>query len=174
MQSIINLFLAFLKVGAFSFGGAYSLIPIIEREVVENYRWLTKDEFMEVLGISQAIPGAISAKFATYTGYKVAGIIGVVVANIGNILPPVLLMLSLIGILFKIGHHPLTKNFIKGVKYGTFAMVLGFGVSMLLKTSFAVKGYIIAVLVFTAVAFLNFDPALTIVGAGILGIILFK
>ncbi|MHC4720497.1 MAG: chromate transporter, partial [Planctomycetota bacterium] len=87
---LLKLFVTFLRIGFFAFGGAYSFLPLVEREVVENHQWLEKGEFLEVLGIVKVVPGAISIKFATYTGYKVAGVPGAIVANIANLLPPVL------------------------------------------------------------------------------------
>ncbi len=78
METLLQLFLSFLKVGSFSFGGAYSLLPLIEREVVTNNHWLSKEEFLRVLGMVEIFPGAISIKFATYTGYKTGGILGAV------------------------------------------------------------------------------------------------
>jgi hypothetical protein len=83
---LVQLFIAFLKIGLFAFGGAYSFVPLIEREVVQNHQWLAKAEFLEILGIVKVFPGAISIKFATYTGYKVAGVPGAIVANFANIL----------------------------------------------------------------------------------------
>ena len=88
MSDIIDLFVSFFKVGSFSFGGAFSLIPLIEKEVVQNHTWLTQDEFLKILGVVQIFPGAISIKYATYTGYKVAGVPGAVIANLGNLITP--------------------------------------------------------------------------------------
>ena len=94
---LIELFLAFLRIGLFAIGGAYSFLPLIEREVVQRYQWLTKGEFLDVLGAVRVFPGAISIKYATYTGYKVAGILGVVVANVGNLLAPAVLIIFVLG-----------------------------------------------------------------------------
>jgi chromate transporter len=69
---LLELFIAFSRIGFFAFGGAYSFLPLIEREVVQNHHWLDKPEFLEVLGLVSALPGAVSVKFATYTGYKFA------------------------------------------------------------------------------------------------------
>lgn len=93
IETLLNLFIAFLKVGSFSFGGAYSPTTLIEKEVVANHQWLTKDEFLKVLGMVEVFPGAISIKFATYRGFKSAGILGVIVANLGNLFTPALLIL---------------------------------------------------------------------------------
>lgn len=83
----LKLFWAFFKVGLFAIGGTYSFIPVIEREIVENYAWMTKSEFLDVLGMARVIPGAVSVKFATYVGYKIANFWGAVFANLGNIFP---------------------------------------------------------------------------------------
>src|SRR3989338_1337438 len=89
---ILKLFLSFLKVGFFAVGGAYSFLPLIEKEVVQKYQWLSQEEFLEVLGMVKIFPGAISIKYATYTGYKVGGIWGAIAANTGNFLAPALLI----------------------------------------------------------------------------------
>src|SRR3989338_7514087 len=89
---LVNLFLAFFRVGLLAIGGAYSFLPLIEKEVVERYHWLTKEEFLDISGIVQIFPGAISIKYATYTGYKMAGFLGAIIANLGNILAPVILI----------------------------------------------------------------------------------
>ena len=80
---MFKLFMAFLKIGLFAFGGAYSFLPLIQTEVVQNHHWLNESEFLEVAGITKLFPGAISIKFAIYTGYKVAGIPGAVIASFG-------------------------------------------------------------------------------------------
>src|SRR3989338_5322231 len=90
---LINLFLAFLRVGLFAIGGAYSFLPLIEKEVVQRHHWLTREEFLDVQGITQVFPGAISIKYATYTGYKMAGFLGAFLANLGNFLAPALLII---------------------------------------------------------------------------------
>ena len=90
---LFELFLAFFRVGLFAIGGAYSFLPLIEKEVVERYQWLTKEEFLDILGITKIFPGAISVKYATYTGYKIAGVPGIIVTNLGNLIAPIVLVL---------------------------------------------------------------------------------
>jgi len=91
----LNLFAAFFRIGLFAFGGAYSFLPLLEKEIVQKYQWLTKEEFLDVLGFVQVSPGAISIKYATYTGYKIAGLAGALIANAGNFLAPALFVLFL-------------------------------------------------------------------------------
>src|SRR3989339_524953 len=117
IENLINLFLAFLKVGSFSFGGAYSLIPLIETEVVKNHQWLSHDEFLKVLGMVEIFPGAISIKFATYTGYKSGGILGAIVANLGNIFTPALLILFAAQIYSYYQNNQFVTKAFDGIKY---------------------------------------------------------
>ncbi|MGX7107296.1 chromate transporter [Hutsoniella sourekii] len=87
-----QLFLAFLKVGAFSFGGGYAAIPFIQSEVVEAQGWLTLSQFNDLITISQMTPGPIAINAATFVGIRVAGIGGAIVATLGSILPSVILV----------------------------------------------------------------------------------
>ena len=121
---LLKLFLSFLKIGLFAFGGAYSFLPLIERETVQYHHWLDKPEFLEVLGIVKIFPGAISIKFATYTGYKVAGIPGAIVANLGNLLAPTILILFASYIYSKYKDFPPVKAAFTMVQYAVFAMVI--------------------------------------------------
>src|SRR3989338_3029207 len=107
---LLNLFLAFLRVGLFAIGGAYSFLPLIEKEVVEKYHWLTKQEFLDILAVVKIFPGAISIKFATYTGYKEAGIPGLVFANLGNLLAPIVLISFAFGLYAKYKDLPQVKS----------------------------------------------------------------
>ena len=80
---ILKLFMVFTKISLFAFGGAYSFLPLIQTEVVQNHHWLDESEFLDVAAITKLFPGAISIKFATHTGYKVAGIPGAIIASFG-------------------------------------------------------------------------------------------
>ena len=124
INDLLNLFLAFLKVGSLSFGGAYSLLPVIEHETVINHGWLTNEEFLKVLSMVEIIPGAISIKFATYTGYKVAGVPGAIVANLGNLFTPIILI-SIVSYFYQyIENHEYIKETLGGIKYAILGMIL--------------------------------------------------
>ena len=124
MDDLLKLFLSFLKVGSLSFGGAYSLIPIIENEAVIRHAWLDHDEFIRILSMVEVIPGAISIKFATYTGYKVAGIPGAIAANLGNLTPPVILIFLFYYFYSYIEKYEYVKKTLAGVKYAVLGMIM--------------------------------------------------
>lgn len=167
---LARLFFAFLKVGFFAIGGAYSFLPLIEKEVVEKYHWLSKEEFLDVLGMVQIFPGAISIKYATYTGYKIAGIIGAIAANIGNLLPPVLLIAFGSFLYAKYKNTPSVKSAFSMVQLAVFAMIIALAfqtVNVNQLTHF--RNIIVIILSFILFVYVKVHPALIIICAGILG-----
>ena len=85
--SLFSLLFAFIKIGLFTFGGGYAMIPLIQKEIVNKRKWLTDNELMEVLIIAESTPGPISINLATYVGYKVKGILGSIISTIAIALP---------------------------------------------------------------------------------------
>ena len=170
---LLKLFIAFLRIGLFAFGGAYSFLPLIEREVVQNHHWLDKPEFLEVLGIVRVLPGAISIQFATYTGYKVAGVPGAIVANIANLLPAVLFIMLASLVYSKYKDVPFIKAGLEMVRYAVFAMIIAVAVQLVDKSHiFQLKYVVIIAGTFALFLCTKLHPALIIIGVGALGAIL--
>ena len=90
-----KLFVSFWKIGTFTIGGGYVMIPIMEREIVDKHKWLSREEFMDYLSLSQAMPGVFAVNMATCIGKRIGGMRGMVVAIAGNILMPIALILLL-------------------------------------------------------------------------------
>ena len=170
---LARLFFAFLKVGLFAIGGAYSFLPLIEKETVEKYHWLSKEEFLDVLGMVQVFPGAISIKYATYVGYKIAGIIGAIAANIGNLLAPVLLIAFGSFFYAKYKNTPSVKSAFSVVQLAVFAMIIALAFQTVnLNQLSHFRNIIIIVLSFILFVYVKVHPALIIICAGILGVFL--
>ena len=93
MKIIFEIFLSIFKIGAFTFGGGYAMIPLIEQEVVNNKKWLNKDEFMDVLVVAQSLPGAMAINASIFLGYRIAGILGAISALIAVILPSFIIII---------------------------------------------------------------------------------
>ncbi len=119
----ITLFFIFLKIGMFSFGGGLAMLPIIEREVV-NHNWLTVEEFMKIVSISQMTPGPIAVNTATFVGNKAGGVLGAMIATIGLTLPSVVLMLLISSFILKVQNHPLKISFFTGIKAVSISLIL--------------------------------------------------
>jgi chromate transporter len=168
-----KLFAAFFKIGLFAFGGAYSFLPLVEKEVVQNYNWLEKPEFLEVVGIAKVLPGALSIKFATYTGYKVAGVPGAIVANIANLLPPVLLIMLASLLYSKYKDIAFVKAGLELIQYAVFALIIAVGIQVVdTQRVFEIKHILVIVASFALFLFAKVHPAFIIMATGILGAVL--
>lgn len=95
MAKYCDIFWSFFKVGTFTIGGGYAMIPLMQRELVERHGWIGEDEFLDQVALSQAMPGVFAVNMATMTGYRLRGMWGAVVAIVGNIMMPVLFILAL-------------------------------------------------------------------------------
>ena len=87
MKKILSLFAAFFKIGLFTFGGGYAMVAVIERDLVEKKKWISSEEFSDVIAIAESTPGPLAINSATYIGYKVGGFLGSVFATLGVVLP---------------------------------------------------------------------------------------
>jgi chromate transporter len=174
MDELLKLFISFLKVGTFSFGGAYSLIPVIENEIVIRHAWLTPDEFLKVLGMVEIVPGAISIKFATYTGYKAAGIPGVIVANLGNLTAPVILISAVAYIYSYIEKHEYIMNAFRGIKFAVLGMILAIVYQYFIKSYADWSNLIFLALGFGLTIFFRLNPVYIIGISGFLAMLIYK
>jgi chromate transporter len=167
---LLRLFLVFFKVGLFAIGGAYSFLPLVEKEVVQNRGWMSEPEFLEVTGMVEIFPGAISIKFATYTGYKVAGIPGAIVANIANLVPPALFM-TLASLLYaRYRDVQRVGAALQMVRYAVFAMIVAIAIKLVdANRLLEPKVLPIVVISFLLLVLTRVHPALIIVGAALYG-----
>jgi chromate transporter len=169
---LAELFWVFMKIGLVVFGGAYSFLPLIEREVVQGRKWLEESEFMEVTGMAQVFPGALSIKFATYTGYKVAGVGGVIAANLGNLLPAVALMMIACLLYSRYKSVEFVKRGLQMIQYAVFAMIIAVAIQLVDKSNILQFKYVAVIVVaFVLFLFTRVHPAFIILGARILGTI---
>lgn len=134
MKSVIfDLFLSFAKIGLFTFGGGYAMIPIIEDVCVEEKGWITSDELSTVLAVAESTPGPIAINCATYTGYAKAGLAGAVSATLGTVLPS-FIIIYVISVFFEdFLAITVIANAFKGIKIGVGILILQAGVTMFKK-----------------------------------------
>ncbi|MCA9401357.1 MAG: chromate transporter [Candidatus Omnitrophica bacterium] len=170
-----EIFLVFLRIGLFAIGGAYSFLPLLQKEIVEIHAWLSKEEFLEVLGMVKIFPGAISIKFATYTGYKMAGIPGAVVANFANLLSPALLIFLATIFYRHFKNAPQIKGAFDTIQLAVFAMILAVAFQTVNITAL-IKWQNIAIILLTFLLFMftKIHPAVIIIGAGLIGAVFMR
>ena len=120
---LLILFLTFMKIGALTFGGGYAMIPIIEEEVTKKRKWISEIEIMDILAISESTPGPIAVNTATYVGYKVAGIVGGIVATIGLAIPSFVIIFVISFFYQDFMKWPVVSAMFKGLKVGVIILL---------------------------------------------------
>ncbi|HHX18773.1 MAG TPA: chromate transporter [Clostridium sp.] len=166
-----EIFITFFRIGAFTLGGGYAMLPLMEKEVVENKKWIDRQEILDMFAIIQSVPGIIAVKSSVFIGFKKAGIRGAFFAGLGVILPSFLVILLIAHLLLSLRDNTYIQKVFAGVRAGVTALIL---VTAIRFAKSALKGYIsilIAILSFILIVFLNIHPIFTILAGGILGFI---
>ena len=127
----LQLFLSFLQIGAFSFGGGYAAMPLIQNQVVQIHHWLSQSEFTDLITISQMTPGPIAINSATFVGTRIAGIPGALAATAGCVLPSCILVTLLAKIYLKYRNLSLLQGVLKSLRPAVIAMIAAAGASIL-------------------------------------------
>lgn len=133
----LNLFLAFLQIGAFSFGGGYGAMPLIQAQVIEGYGWLTLSDFTDLVTIAEMTPGPIAVNAATFVGNQVAGVPGALAATLGCILPSCVFVSTLAWIYTKYRSLSILQNVLKLLRPAVVAMIFSAGLAILVPAFFA-------------------------------------
>ncbi len=121
---VLSLYWSFFKVGLFTIGGGYAMIPLMEAEVIDTYGWLSAAEFLDIIAVAEMTPGPISVNAATFIGYRMAGVFGALVTTLGVITPSLVLLLLLSKILFKLIQKPQAESFLNGLRSALVALIL--------------------------------------------------
>ena len=128
---LLQLLWAFIQVGAFSFGGGYAALPLIEEQVVRANQWLTAQEFTDIITISQMTPGPIAINSASFVGIRMGGIAGTAVATFGCILPSLVIVLLLSYFFFKYRNLRMVQGVVKGLRRGVVALIAASGYGLM-------------------------------------------
>ena len=185
-----QLFYTFLLIGAFTFGGGYSMIALIQGEVVNHWGWMTAEEFTDLLAVSQMTPGPVGINTATYAGYTAvvnagypawAGICGSLLASFSVIVIPVALVLTVSGWLLKHKDEPRVAAVLRVLRLAVVGLIAAAALGLLGVESFGVVGlnrqFIVSVILFAAVFILSWrykvSPIALIVASGIVGLLIY-
>ncbi|MDO4572788.1 MAG: chromate transporter [Clostridia bacterium] len=171
MKELWSIYITFFKIGAFMFGGGYSMLPLLNRELVDRRGWTDEEELLDYFAIAQCTPGIIAINTATFVGHKRRGILGGAVATLGVITAPTLVVLVIAAALMRFWHLPAVQNAFAGVRVAVAALIAA-AVLRLVKAG--VRGWfgvILCLLAFAAVAFFGQSPVLVIVCAAAVGLI---
>ena len=166
-----QLFLTFLKIGAFTFGGGYAMIPLVQRETVEKYGWITDDDLLDIVAIAESTPGPIAVNSATFVGYRVGGTAGALLASLGVILPSFTVILLVSFLLRRFGELRAVRYAFFGIRAGVLALILHSLCKMLRDSRRDVFSLVVTALSFVAVAVFDVNALIVIPAAAVLGLV---
>jgi chromate transporter len=172
MNQFLDLFLTFAKVGVMTFGGGYAMLPILQREVVDNKHWATEEELMDYFAIGQCTPGVIAVNTATFIGKKQKGILGGIAATLGVVFPSLIIISLLAGVIEAFSHIAIVQHAFGGIRVCVCVLILNAVVKLLKKAVLDVPTGIIFGLVAVGSYFLPISPVIFVLIAALAGIAL--
>lgn len=170
--SILMLYTTFFKIGAMMFGGGYAMLPILQREIVENKKWVSDQEIADYYAIGQCTPGIIAVNTATFIGYKKRGVIGGIFATLGIISPSLFIIMVLAKIISRFENAEVVVNAFKGIRIAVVVLILN-AVIKIGKSSIVDKvtfGIFLGVLILAIVS--NVSPVVFVLIAAVAGILI--
>jgi chromate transporter len=172
MPELLQLFLIFAKVGVMTFGGGYAMLPILQREVVENKKWATDEELVDYFAIGQCTPGVIAVNTATFIGQKRKGIIGGIMATLGVVFPSLVIICILAGIINVFENNTIVQNAFAGIRVCVCVLIFN-AITKLWKSSVVDKPTLVIFLaVFAGSWFIDITPAIFVAAAAVAGILI--
>ena len=170
-KKAMRLFLTFFKIGAFTFGGGYAMIPLIQKEVVEDKQWITDDDILEIIAIAESTPGPIAINSATFVGYRVCGFWGSFFATFGVVLPSFVIILAVSALLGEFQNIPVVQYAFNGIRAGVLALLLKALWTMYKKSQKSAVAYIVMGAAFVLTAFLKVPVLAVILGCAVVGLV---
>lgn len=174
MNKLFKMFISFFKIGAFTFGGGYAMIPLIEEEVVNKNKWIEKDEFMDILVISQSFPGALAINCSTFIGYKLGGVLGGIMAILGVTLPSFLIIILIASVFMQFRDNYYVNLAFKGITAAVPMLVLIGVLSLSKGVKKNLENLIIGIVALIALAVFDIHPLIVITVSAIYGIVFIR
>ena len=172
MKLLMQMFLTFAKVGVMTFGGGYAMLPILQREVVDNKGWATEEELMDYFAIGQCTPGVIAVNTATFIGQKLKGIPGAIAATLGVVFPSLVIISLLAGVIEAFSHLVWVQNAFGGIRVCVCVLIANAVVKLYKKAILDVPTFLIFLIVAVGSIFISVSPVVFVIFAALAGIIL--
>ena len=173
-MTYFNLFLIFFKVGLFSFGGGYAILPLMQHEVVDVNKWISFKEFMDIVAVSQITPGPISINLATHVGYRIGGVVGSTIATTSVVLPSIIIVSLIVIFLKRFSKLPVVQRIFKSLRVTIVGLILAAGIALFVKENFIdYKSYIIFASVLIGGLVFKIGSITLIILSGIAGAVLY-
>jgi len=172
--SLRELFFTFAKVGVLTFGGGYAMLPILERELVENRDWATNKELMDYYAVGQCTPGVIAVNTATFVGRKLAGDVGGIIASLGVVFPSVVIITVIAGLITAFAENPYVKSAFAGIRVCVCVLIFNSVVKLFKSAVIDRVTLVIFLCVIVLSFFLNVSPVVFVLVSSTAGILLMK
>ena len=173
-MTYLNLFFVFFKVGLFSFGGGYAILPLMQHEVVDVNKWISFKEFMDIVAVSQITPGPISINLATHVGYRIGGTIGSTIATTSVVLPSIIIVSLIVIFLKRFSKLSVVQRIFKSLRVTIVGLILAAGIALFVKENFIdYKSYIIFASVLVGGLVFKIGSITLIILSGVAGAILY-
>ena len=174
MKKYIDLFLAFAKIGVMTFGGGYAMLPMLERELIDNRGWTTNEELMDYFAVAQCTPGVIAVNTATFIGYKLYGNLGGIVATLGVVFPSLVIITTIAGVLTNFADIPAVKHAFAGVRVCVCVLIFNAVVTLWKGAIKDKAALVLFVVIFLLSVFLDVSPVVYVIACAAAGIFLTK
>lgn len=171
MKEYFDLFVSFMKIGGITFGGGYAMLPMIQREIVEKRKWATDEEILDYFAVAQCTPGVIAVNTATFVGKKRKGIFGGIIATLGVIFIPMIIIFIIASFLKAISHVEAVKNALWGISIAVCATIFSSLIKMMKKSIKDFIGVLLFILALFVSIFFDVSPIIVVVISAAIGII---
>ncbi len=172
MRELWDMFFTFCRIGGFTFGGGYAMLPMLQKEVVENKHWATEDELLDYFAIGQCTPGIIAVNTATFVGYKTRGVFGAVFATAGVVFPSFVIVMIIAACLSNFSSLAVVQHAFGAIRVVVGVLILNAVIKMWKKTVVDKLCGVLAVAVFFISVLISPSPVLIVVAAGVLGVLI--
>lgn len=172
MNLLIRMFFSFAKIGVFTFGGGYAMLPMLQREIVEKNKWATEDELLNYFAVGQCTPGIIAVNTATFVGYKEKGISGGIFATLGVIFPSVVIIAFISALIQNFMDYQIVQHAMAGIRVCVFVLIISSVLKLLKKSVKDIPSILIFSSILLLSVFTDISSPVFIILAGVVGFFL--
>ena len=166
-----KLLITFLKIGTFVFGGGYAMLPLIQQEIVNHHQWMSEEEFVDMLAVTQSAPGPVAVNTAIFIGYQIVGLGGALAALIGVVLPAFTIILLLATFLSSYRDNSFLNQFFAGVRPAIIGLILGVGIKTGKKIIHSRFDFLLTILALFLLLIMQIHPFILITFGAIIGLL---
>lgn len=172
LRELLDIYIAFVKIGAFTFGGGLAMMPMMQRELVDKRNWITEEDLIDYYAIGQSTPGIIAVNVSTFVGYKRMGIIGGIIGTLGVISPSILIIMILANLIDSVDEFPVVQRALRGVNVAVAALLTSVIYKFAKKTIKNIWHVLYMLVSFSLIYFLKVQSYWIIIGSLVIGCII--